>query len=159
MAAYGVAIEQRWPESFPPPSEVVLALFDSKRVNSPLGNPEFEHATVVDLDTIRAIEEFQREPQRATVHDLKNVKIDHRVWQFSILGVLASIVLLVVLPERWADARIITGILLGAAASVGVVPFLLNVITVPRNGLAKEQYLPREKSPKNTDRPGNRLLG
>lgn len=159
MAGYMVPIEQPWPKTFPAPADVMLALFDDPRVNSPLGNPEHEYATVIDLDTIKAIDDFQNEKLRTTVDDVKGVVIDPRVWQLSIVGVLSAIVLLALLPERWADARIICGTLLGAAGCAGVLPYVYNIITVPRKGLSKDQYLPPERCPKNTTRQGKRHLG
>lgn len=159
MAAYGVATEQSWPKTYPAPADVIQALFDYPRFNSPLGNPDHKRFTLIDLETIKAIDEFQNERLRATVHELKGVRIDHRVWQGSILGVLASIVLLALLPERWVEARIACGILMGAAGCFGVLPYLSNIITVPRTALAKEHYLPRERSPKSAGRQGKHHLG
>ena len=159
MAAYGVPIENSWPKTYPAPADVLHALFDDSRLNSPFGNPEHDNATVIDLDTIKAIDEFQVEPQRTTMSDLKGVKIDHRVWQFSIVGVLSALVLMILLPAQWVEARIACGILMGAAGCAGMLPYLMHIITVPRSGLAKEQYLPPERCPKNAGRQGNRKLG
>ena len=159
MAAYGVPIENSWPKTYPAPADVLHALFDDSRLNSPFGNPEHDNATVIDLDTIKAIDEFQAEPQRTTMTDLKGVKIDHRVWQLSIVGVLSALVLMILLPAQWVEARIACGILMGAAGCAGMLPYLMHIITVPRSGLAKEQYLPTERCPKNAGRQGNRKLG
>lgn len=159
MAAYGAKTELPWPETFPAPADVMLALFDQPRTNSPLGNPDHDHATVIDLDTIKAIDEFQSESVRATVHDLKDVRIDPRIWQYSLAAVVAVISLMLLLPEQWTDARMLCAIVLGAAGCAGMLPYLFHIITVPRRGLAKEQYLPRERCPKNAGRKSRRLLG
>lgn len=158
MTAYGVATDKLWPDDFPAPAEVLMAFFDSPRVNSPLGDPEHRYATVIDLATMTAIAEFQEERESTTVHGLKAVQIDCRVWQFAIAGFLAAIMLLALLPQDWTEAQVITGILLGAAGCAGMLPYLMNIVTVPRGGLSKEQYLPRERSPKNCGQ-GPRLLG
>lgn len=159
MAAYGVKTEKPWPASFPAPADVLLALFDSPRGNSPLGDPDHKNATVIDLDTIKAIEEFQGERVQATVHDLKGVKIDPRIWRCSLVGVVAAIALISLLPESWSDARILCGILLGAAGCAGMLPYLFNCITVPRSGLSKVEFLPADRCPKKAGRRGKRLLG
>ena len=159
MDAYGVSIENPWPKTFPAPADVLQAMFDTARFNSPLGHPVYGHVTVIDLDTIKAIDEFQAEPQRTTMTDLKGVKVDHRVWQLSIVGVLSALVLMILLPAQWVEARIACGILMGAAGCAGMLPYLMHIITVPRSGLAKEQYLPPERCPKNAGRQGNRKLG
>lgn len=159
MDAYGVSIENPWPKTVPAPADVLQAMFDTARFNSPLGHPVYGHVTVIDLDTIKAIDEFQAEPQRTTMTDLKGVKVDHRVWQLSIVGVLSALVLMILLPAQWVEARIACGILMGAAGCAGMLPYLMHIITVPRSGLAKEQYLPPERCPKNAGRQGNRKLG
>lgn len=159
MAAYGARTEKPWPATFPAPADVLLALFDTPRGNSPLGDPDHKHATVIDLDTIKAIDEFQSERLWATVHDLKDVKIHHRIWQYSLAGVLLALALLALLPEHWSDARVLSGVLLGAAACVGMAPYLFKCITVPRRGLSKVEFLPSGRCPKKAGRRHRRELG
>ena len=159
MAAYGAKTEKPWPATFPTPADVLLALFDSPRGNSPLGDPDHKNATVIDLDTIKAIDDFQSERVRVTVHDLKDVKIDHRLWQCALAGVLVALALLALLPERWSDARILSGVLLGAAGCIGMVPYLFRCITVSRRGLSRVEFLPIDRCPKKAGRKFRRELG
>ncbi|MPQ69488.1 hypothetical protein GC387_23040 [Pseudomonas sp. MWU12-2323] len=159
MNAYGVKTNSTWPREFPAPEKVQLAFFESRGVTSPFGNPEFGNAHVVDLDTIRAILAFQDEPEKATIHDLQLVKIDPRVWKYSLAVSLPSCALLVALPNAWAEARIIAGIVFGMAACTGLLPYVAPIITTPRHGLAKKQYLPLERAPKYGKRTGRRMLG
>lgn len=149
MKAYGVRGPVPWPSEFPEPKQVQLAFFMPKGITSPLGNPEFGDEPVVDLETVVATQTFKDESVRTSVFDLRDVKIDHRVWQISLGITLACFALLSLVPEEFAETRILIGIALGAAMTGGVMPYLVPFVTTKRRRLSQNQYLPRTRAPKN----------
>lgn len=158
MTAYRVKTTERWPASFPAPQAIMLALFERDGFNSPLGNPEFGSQPVVDIETIRAISEFQDELVEAKVCDLKQVDVDPRIWMFGLLGVLLSCSMMFLMPAEWLYGLVGAGVVLGASACAALLPSELPVMT-RRKRLEKEQYLPQEKSPKWAGRTTRRYLG
>lgn len=149
MKAYGVKGPVPWPSGFPEPEQIQLALFMPKGITSPLGNPEFGDEPVVDLKTVIATQNFEDESVRASVFDLRDAKIDHRVWQISLGIMLTCFVLLSLVPDEFAEARIFVGMALGAAMMGGVMPYIVPFVTTKRRSLAQNQYLPRTRAPKN----------
>ncbi|WP_044423903.1 hypothetical protein [Pseudomonas savastanoi] len=135
MKAYGVRGPVPWPSEFPEPKQVQLAFFMPKGITSPLGNPEFGDEPVVDLETVVATQTFKDESVRTAVFDLRDVKIDHRVWQISLGITLACFALLSLVPEEFAETRILIGIALGAAMTGGVMPYLVPFLTTKRRRL------------------------
>ncbi|WP_259641752.1 hypothetical protein [Pseudomonas syringae group genomosp. 3] len=149
MKAYGVKGPTSWPIDFPKAEQVQLAFFMPKGTTSPLGNPEFGDEPVVDLETVVATQNFKDESVRTAVFDLRDVKIDHRVWQISLGITLACFALLRLVPEEFSETRILIGIALGAAMTGGVMPYVVPFVTTKRRRLAQNQYLPRARAPKN----------
>lgn len=159
MRAYGAKTAERWPANFPEPEQVQLAFFQNPGTTSPLGNPDFGDVPVADLHTIAAIQEFESQPVRITTFELRDVKIDHRVWAFSLAAALIACVLLGALPPQWSDARVIAGIALGSALAVGVMPYTVPFLTTKRGALAKGSFLPRSQAPKAAHQTTRRSLG
>lgn len=159
MRAYGVKTAERWPTSFPNPEQVQLAFFQSPGTTSPLGNPDFGDVPVVDLHTIVAIQDCESEPVRVAPFELRDVKIDHRLWVFSLVVALVACVLLGALPSDWMDARLIAGVALGSALATGVLPYMVPFVTTKRGALSKASFLPHSQAPKAAHHKTRRSLG
>lgn len=159
LRAYGAKTAERWPASFPEPEQVQLAFFQRPGTTSPLGNPDFGEVPVADLHTIMAIQNFKSQPVRIAPIELRHVKIDHRVWLFSLAAALIACVLLVALPSQWTNARVIAGIALGSALAVGVTPYMVPFMTTKRGALAKGSFLPLSLAPKAAHEKTRRSLG
>jgi len=159
MEAYGVNTGESWPSNFPEPELVQLALFQRKGATSPLGNPDFGNVPVVDLETIWAIEAFETEPVQATIFDMRDAKIDHRLWKVAAVVALGAGALLSLLPDTWNDARIIAGMAFGAAITAFVLPYAVPFVVTKRNALAKDAFLPLSRAPKEKHRAVRHNLG
>ncbi len=147
LAAYGVKLKV-WSDAFPRPEYIQRAFFQRPGVTSPLGHPDWDKAAVVDLDTINAIHSFQEEAVITTVFELKETKIDHRVWQFGIAVALTAGIALAALPESWVEIRIIAGMAFGAAIMGSVMPYMTPFVKTRRKALRKNSFFPRDKAPK-----------
>ncbi len=113
------------------------------------GRFKFGDEAVVDLETVVATQNFKDESVRTAVFDLRDVKIDHRVWQISLGITFVSLVLLSLVPDEFAEIRIFIGMALGAVMTGGVMPYIVPFVTTKRRRLAQNQYLPRTRAPKN----------
>lgn len=150
LEAYGVTIDNRWPDHFPRPELIQLALFEHPGKTSPLGHPDFNGDAIVDLETLAAITRYQSESIRCAILDLKNIKIDFRIPIISTFSFVLSFLGLAMLPTNWADFRIAAGILFGASLSCGLV-FAPLVIT-KRKVITGQFTIPSKLAPKHQDR-------
>ncbi|KJK06758.1 hypothetical protein [Pseudomonas tussilaginis] len=158
LTAYGVKLEV-WPETFPKPESIQLALFQAPGVTSPLGHPDWEGIAIVDMDTINAIHVFQQEAVSTTAFELNEVKIDHRVWQFAIAVALIAGIALAALPEQWVEIRILAGMALGAAIMGGMMPYMAPFVRTRRKALRKNSFFPRRNAPKEPNQRIRRQFG
>lgn len=147
MAAYGVELKV-WPDAFPRPEYIQRAFFQPSGVTSPLGHPDWGTAAVVDLDTINAIHSFQEEAVITTVFELKETRIDHRVWQLAIAVALTAGIAVAALPESWVEIRVLAAMAFGAAVMGGALPYLAPFVKTRRKALRKSSFLPRDRAPK-----------
>lgn len=159
MDAYGVSVSEIWPRSFPPPRHVVLALFESPGITSPLGHPEFEPNPIVDLDTIHATMKYQDEEISCAMFQLKHVKIGYHYWMIAAAGTVLSIVALGLSPHEWVSAQVIAGMVFGASTVGACIPFLTRVLAIKREHVKHQLPLPRHLAPKYRESVGNRKLG
>lgn len=159
LQAYGVKKFDSWPRNFPDPELVQLARFERVGVTSPLGNPAFGEIPVVDLDTIAAIQAHRAETVPATLFDLSDVRIDHRIWIGAAIITLLGFVLLAAMPDAWNDAKILAGMITGGAMGAGLAPFLLPIFKARRSALSQHAFLPPSKAPKAAAGKTRRRLG
>jgi hypothetical protein len=159
MEAYGVSVGEQWPRTFPMAKSVVMALFEPHGDTSPLGHPDLGTSAIVDLETIRAIEEYQSEEVRCSMFDLKHIQIDKRIWLVAGASFVLSVIAIGGLPANWLNAQICAGIILGASVGAGCIPFLGEILTTERKHLDSELPLPPQLAPKYRKHTGRRLLG
>jgi hypothetical protein len=159
MQAYGASIGERWPTHFPTPEEVQQAFFARVGVTSPLGHPDFDDDPIVDLETLRFTEKYQSELQICSAFDLNHVRIDPRTWMIAGAGFVLSGLALALAPATWVDFKVLSGIVLGASISAGVIPLIAPIFTAPRRHVRDQLHLPPELAPKHRKETGKRLLG
>lgn len=159
LQAYGVKKFDSWPAHLPDPELVQLARFESVGVTSPLGHPDFGVIPVVDLETITAIQAHRSETVAATLFDLGDVRIDHRIWIGAAIITLLGFVLLAAMPDAWNDAKILAGLITGGAMGAGLAPFLLPILKARRSALSQHAFLPPSKAPKAAAGKTRRRLG
>lgn len=159
LSAYGVPVKARWPREFPAPEKVKLGFFDHPGSLSPMGHPELRGDLIVDMETIKAIAQYQSEEMACTAWDLKHVKINPALLKCAGAGAVASLVCLGAAPDSWVDFRIMAGIVFGACFSAGALPYIAPMLTTQRRNVDRQLPIAVEQSPKYEAMTGKRHLG
>jgi len=159
MRAYGVEISDKWPDAFPHPDQVQHAFFQRPGVTSPLGNPDAVDASMVDLDTLASINDFESARIKSTLLHLKDTQINHRLLAASFLVAIASLILVGTLPETLLDLRLVFAGVGGAAVIISIAPFTLPLVIARRRALTNCRPFARPDAPKSASVKSSLHLG
>lgn len=152
LNAYGVALKQEWPGEFASIGDVLEAFLGCRGSTQASGHPEYRNAPVVDLETLKVQSEYQAERVHCPVIELQHVKADPRFWLSAGAGLFVSTLAMMLLPAGWTEARLVSGIALGAAVGA-LVAVAAPILRVRRRCVRNQSALPLKLAPKRQRPP------
>jgi len=147
LIAYGVEVVENWPRHFP---SFKFISADPSALQDQLG---FRNDKIPDLEKMKAREAYQSEYLRCSMLELKNIRIDIRIWCLAITTIFICFLGLRTSPDEWESFRSAAGILLGASLSVALFPIL--PIMIARRRAVLEPFNRTRDSAENYNRASN----